>query len=309
MIEASALVYEYPGARALHGLSFSVPERSVTALVGPNGAGKTTLLRCLAALDEPFSGSIRIAGVDILQDPRSAHRRIGYLPDHFGLYTDLSVRQCLLYAGRARGLEGAALDARLREVITQLGLEQKIAEKAGSLSRGQRQRLAIAQSIIHRPQVLLLDEPASGLDPESRASLSGLMRALRASGMTLVVSSHILAELEEYCSAMLVLQQGRVVEHRELEKAGASTRRQFQLRLAQADQRAAAMLAAHAGVSGIQLDGASAGFEFGGSDSEAAALLHALVAQGLPVCEFHAEEASLQDAYLAAVQAARRETA
>src|SRR5688572_30736979 len=147
MIRAKNLVYEYPGKRALDTVTFELPAGSITALVGPNGAGKTTLLRCLAALDQPYAGGVEIAGVDVLRNPREAHRHIGYLPDHFGLYAELSVQQCLRYAGAARGLVGPALETRVPEVMAQLGLTEKGADKAGALSRGQRQRLAIAQSI------------------------------------------------------------------------------------------------------------------------------------------------------------------
>lgn len=308
MIGAEALVYEYPGKRALDGVSFSLPAASITALVGPNGAGKTTLLRCLAALDEPYSGSVEIAGIDVLRNPREAHRHIGYLPDHFGLYAELSVRQCLLYAGSARGLGGASLESRLTQVATQLAILEKLDDKAGSLSRGQRQRLAIAQSIIHRPSVLLLDEPASGLDPESRAGLSGLMRSLRAEGMTLVVSSHILAELEEYCTGMLVLQQGRVVEHRLLERmAQQGAARSVRIRLSQPFAQLRELLSSQSALSQLEIGERGASFQFGGADGELSALLRVLVAAGLPVCEFAVEQASLQDVYLSAVEGSREQ--
>ncbi len=305
MIGAVELVYEYPGKRALDGVSFSLPAASITALVGPNGAGKTTLLRCLAALDEPYSGSVQIAGIDVLRHPREAHRHIGYLPDHFGLYAELSVRQCLLYAGAARGLEGTSLESRLTQVATQLAVLEKLDDKAGSLSRGQRQRLAIAQSIIHRPSVLLLDEPASGLDPESRAALSGLMRSLRAEGMTLVVSSHILAELEEYCTGMLVLQQGRVVEHRLLEQMAQGAARSVRIRLSQPFAQIRELLSSQPALSQLEIGERDASFQFGGADGELSALLRVLVSAGLPICEFTVEQASLQDVYLSAVEGSR----
>ncbi|MGQ0586990.1 MAG: ABC transporter ATP-binding protein [Gammaproteobacteria bacterium] len=301
MIRADSVVYEYPGKRALDAVTFELTGGSITALVGPNGAGKTTLLRCLAALDQPYAGSVEVSGVDVLRNPREAHRHIGYLPDHFGLYADLNVQQCLRYAGAARGLEGSALEQRIPEVMQQLGLADKSADKAGSLSRGQRQRLAIAQSIIHRPRVLLLDEPASGLDPEARADLSSLMRRLGSEGMTLIVSSHILAELEEYCTGMLVLQEGRMVEHRQFEHAVHQSRR-FRLRLSRPDPSAAHLLASHH----AEAQGLEVSFQFDGDDDALAALLASLVTAGVPVCELAPEDVTLQDAYLKAVGAARK---
>ena len=303
MIEAIAVTYEYPGTRALEHISFSLPPRSITALVGPNGAGKTTLLRCLAGLDEPFSGAIRIAGIDVTQDRRAAHRQIGYLPDHFGLYAELSVQQALRYAGRSRGLDATGLEQRLETVIRQVGLADKLGGRVGALSRGQRQRLALAQAIIHSPAVLLLDEPASGLDPESRAALSSLMRSLAGEGMTLVVSSHILAELEEYCTGMLVLQQGRVVEHRRLEQVARG--RHIRIRLAQPSASVDEALAQLAGAMPLQGSDLERQFSFAGDDAELAGLLGQLIGRGIPVCEFGATAESLQDAYLAAVAHAR----
>lgn len=302
MIVTRDLVYEYPGKRALDGVSFSLARASITALVGPNGAGKTTLLRCVAGLDEPYAGSIDVAGVDVLRQPREAHRYVGYLPDHFGLYAELSVRQCLLHAGRTRGLDDAALSLRLPQVAAQLGIQDKFDLRAGTLSRGQRQRLAIAQAIVHRPQVLLLDEPASGLDPESRAALSGLMRELRDEGMTLIVSSHILAELEAYCTGMLVLQDGRVIEHRVLD-ASAPTRqaRDLRLRLSQPVPALADALRRH-GLEVRSVEAAQARMAFNGDDTELSALLRTLVADGLPICEWTVERASLQDVYLQVVE-------
>lgn len=210
MIEAIDLVYEYPTKRALHGVSFRVEPGSVTALVGPNGAGKTTLLRLLAALDAPYAGRVLVDGLDTASHPRSVHQRLGYLPDFFGLYDELTVRQSLVYAARARKVapdkaQGAAARAALR-----VGLEKRMHERGSELSRGLRQRLAIAQTLVHEPQVLLLDEPAAGLDPEARRALSKLILDLQRDGMTLIVSSHILAELEDYCSAMLVMADGRL---------------------------------------------------------------------------------------------------
>jgi ABC-2 type transport system ATP-binding protein len=306
MIEARGLVYEYPGTRALDQVSFALPERSITALVGPNGAGKTTLLRCLAALDEPYAGTVAIAGIDVAQQPRAAHSRIGYLPDHFGLYAELSVRQCLRYAALARGLPEDLAAQRIDDAVARLALAGKLDEKAGALSRGQRQRLAIAQAIVHRPSVLLLDEPASGLDPESRAALSGLMRALRDDGMTLVVSSHILAELEEYCTGMLVLQDGRVIEHKQLAGAGAAAQRVVGVRLARPAAALREALELLGATAVEEADPLTARFAFGGDDAALAGLLAALVARELPVCGLQVEQASLQDAYLAAVGAARR---
>lgn len=317
MIAVENLRFDYPGTRALDGISFQLMAGSVTALVGPNGAGKTTLLRCLAALDTPHGGRILIDGIDVNNQPRIAHQRLGFLPDHFGLYGDLSARRCLLYAGASHGLTGDALVARVAEVARQVGLADKLEATAGSLSRGQRQRLALAQTILHRPKVLLLDEPASGLDPEARSSLAELMRALAAEGMTLLVSSHILAELEEYCSGMLVLSHGRILEHRAAVRAPSpinatepDLRIRRCLRIALAlpfDSQSVLERCATVPdrLEAIALDGNTITASTTASDAELPQLLRTLLDLKLPVCGFGVVARSMQQHYLAAVRDAR----
>ena len=220
MIDVAGLIFEYPGHRALDGIDLHMTAGSVTALVGPNGAGKSTLLRCLAGLEHPAAGQIVVHGVDVLQAPREVHRHVGYLSDFFGLYERLTVAQGLEYAARAMGLPPHVAQTRVAQVAQQLDLLALLQRLPSQLSRGQRQRLAIGQAIVHQPAVLLLDEPASGLDPEARASLAQLMRQLQAQGMTLIVSSHILSELDEYCTHILSIRNGRIESHEALQSAG-----------------------------------------------------------------------------------------
>ncbi|VVC82742.1 DNA mismatch repair protein MutS [Sideroxydans sp. CL21] len=205
MIEITNLTFDYPGHRALNDVTLTVANGSVTALVGPNGAGKTTLMRCIAGLETPLTGTITVADMDVSDRTRDVHRVMGYLSDFFGLYQDLTVARCLEYAAAAQGLPEADIPAAIERTARQLNLIDRLQQTSGSLSRGLRQRVAIGQAIIHQPKVLLLDEPASGLDPEARASLATLFRQLQADGMTLLVSSHILSELDEYSTHMLAL--------------------------------------------------------------------------------------------------------
>ncbi|KOR30405.1 ABC transporter [Achromatium sp. WMS2] len=211
MITVNNLVFEYPGVCALDNVNVQVKTGSITALVGPNGAGKTTLLSCIAGLQTPLSGSIFLDGIDVLEQPRKVHAKIGYLADFFGLYKKLTTYQSLLFACRTHGVAASEEAATIKSTAADLQISDRLDQLVGSLSRGLRQRVAIAQTIIHKPKVLLLDEPASGLDPESRHELSKLFIRLQQQGMTLVVSSHILSELEEYCTDMLILRQGRLI--------------------------------------------------------------------------------------------------
>jgi len=300
MIVVEHLVFDYPGLRALDDVSVTIPAGAVTALVGPNGAGKTTLMRCIAALDQPFSGRVAVDGIDVHAEPRLAHARMGFLPDFYGLYDELTVAQCLAYRAGAQGVP-AADRARLVELVaTRLAIADRLGQKAGTLSRGLRQRLAIAQAIIHEPKVVLLDEPASGLDPEARHGLAAVLRQLQAEGMTLIVSSHILAELADYSTEMLMIDKGRVVEHRTLgQAADADGRVPMLLTLAAPDDRLGEVLGGIAGVSAVTVDGATARFLLAGDAAERHLVLKALIAADLAVAGFAVAETSLQDAYLA----------
>ena len=301
MITVDKLIFEYPGLRALDEVSFRIATGGITALVGPNGAGKTTLLRCMAALDQPMAGGIEIGGVDVLKQPRACHRIIGYLSDFFGLYQRLTVRQALYCVARAQGMADTACDAAIGEAGRRLDLSDKLEMRPGELSRGQRQRVAIAQAIIHKPRVLLLDEPASGLDPEARHDLERLFLDLRGQGMTLLVSSHILAELETYCTDMLVLRKGRIVEQIAVQSRTAN--QTYKLVLAWPVEKLAAKLQTLADVGVLSSeDERRALLQIPDDPRSQHAVLTALLALNLPVCEFAPAAGNLQDAYLQTIR-------
>lgn len=298
MIHVDKLIFEYPNLRALDEVSFRIPQGSITALVGPNGAGKTTLLRCMAALDQPVSGDIRIANIDVLEHPRECHRIIGYLSDFFGLYERLTVRQCLHYVARAQGIADEHCAEAIKRVSQGLHIADRLDVLAGTLSRGLRQRVAIAQAIIHSPRVVLLDEPASGLDPEARHELAELFLELQRQGMTLLVSSHILAELEAYSTDMLVLRQGKIIEHVAIKNHRAEVQ-DFKLTLANPIDNFAALLAQMDNFTVIKIENnQSAWLQVQGNNEQHHQLLKNLISQNLSVCEFAKITSNLQDAYL-----------
>lgn len=325
LIEVDRLVRDYPGHRALDTVSLRIAPGTVTALVGPNGAGKTTLMRCLAALDAPFAGRIRIAGIDATEKPRMVHRMTGFLQDFFGLYNALTVEQGLWYAAAARAVPPADIPERIAWAADAVGLRDRLGDRAGTLSRGMRQRLAVAQTMVHRPRVLLLDEPASGLDPENRAGLSRLLRDLRTRfGMTLIVSSHILSELEDYSTHVMILNHGRLVRHDALDTAagpspgwsgtaddshGASPAHPLRLAvsLSQPTPDAPARLRALPGVHATLVEGDASrlilDLDRGATPADRAALLRTLLARDLPVCGFAPLRRDLQDVYLDHVRA------
>ena len=301
LIQVSSLIFEYTGFRALNNISFSIPQGSITALVGPNGAGKTTLLRCLAALEQPLNGSITIDDIDVLEHPRQCHRKVGYLSDFFGLYDRLTVRQCLHFVARAQGIAPGDCPGAIALVSQQLDIVDRLEVTPAELSRGLRQRVAIAQAIIHQPKVVLLDEPASGLDPEARHLLAELFLELQQHGTTIIVSSHILAELEAYSSDMLILREGQIVEHVAIKKK-AEHKKLFKLILAQTDIRLEGVLSNIENLSHTKVNAEQATFEFEGDANSQHELLKTLLEHKLPVCEFGPVNINLQDAYLSTVK-------
>jgi ABC-2 type transport system ATP-binding protein len=304
LIEISGLTFEYPGHRALDDVTLTVAGGSVTALVGPNGAGKTTLMRCIAGLESPLTGNITVAGMNVIEQPREVHRIMGYQSDFFGLYQDLSVARCFEYAAAAQGLPDKDIPAAIMLTAQRLELSDRLQQISGSLSRGLRQRVAIGQAIIHQPKVLLLDEPASGLDPEARASLAALFRQLQADGMTLLVSSHILAELDEYSSHMLALRDGRILESRALNSAHPQYKIQhLHLHLAEANLCLPEWLQAYAQITVKKSTDNFAEFDFQGDLSSQATLLKELVKAGFQVSSFAQYRENLQQSYLRSVKA------
>ena len=295
MIEVHDLVYEYPNKRALDGVSLRIEAGSITALVGPNGAGKSTLMRCIAALEMPYSGRVLIDGLDTRREPRRIHERLAFLPDFFGLYDQLSVTRCLTYAGLAHGLRGAKLDKAIGIAAERVGLTQRLNDRAAELSRGLRQRLAIGQAIVHQPEVVLLDEPAAGLDPDARRNLSQLFRSLSAEGMTLIVSSHILAELEDYCTDMVVIRDGRLAGGSSVSLA--TPRHAYVIDLETDVPGIETFLSTLPGVSDPVTRGYATTIQLD-SPSRRNDILRALVQGGHPVVGFREQRHTLEQAYL-----------
>jgi len=306
VIEIRNLIFEYPGVLALDDVSLKVEQGEITALVGPNGAGKTTLLRCVAALDMPLSGSVTINGVDALTHPRQIHQQIGYLADFYGLYGQLTVEQSLRYAAMAHSIDASVINDAVTRAAERLEIADRLPQKVATLSRGLTQRLAIAQAIVHEPRLLLLDEPASGLDPEARHALSVLFVNLQQQGMTLVVSSHILAELEEYSSSMVIIRDGKIIEHQQLkDRVGQAVL--IRVKTSQPAPALPTLLKQSNNVELVESSENSVLFRFNGDDRALHEILAALVQQGVPVCHFGQDKINMHDAYLAKVASLKQE--
>ncbi len=225
MIRVENLEKTYVDVRALDGVSFEVPQGQVVGLLGPNGAGKTTAMRILTGFVAPSGGSASIDGIDVQDDPMACQRRIGYLPEGNPLYTDLRVREALRFAADMHGLRGEARRRAIDEAVEQVGLAGLEHRTIGTFSKGYRQRVGLAQALLHRPPVLILDEPTSGLDPNQQQDMRDLIRRL-GQERTVVLSTHILSEVEAVCQRALIIAKGRLVADGTIEEVLAMGRRE-----------------------------------------------------------------------------------
>jgi ABC-2 type transport system ATP-binding protein len=283
-------------------LNLDVPAGEIFGLIGPNGAGKTTTLKMICGLTPPTEGQVTVNGVDVERRPEDAQQFIGYLADFFSLYDDLKVWEYLDYFAHAYKVDSSAIPSRIDEVLRQIGLEAKRDALIHGLSRGMKQRLGIGRAIIHDPLLLVLDEPAAGLDAQGRLDFRAFLRAFHGQGKTIFITSHILSDLEEVCSSVAIIEKGRLLRSGPLAavmREGQAGRR-IRIRLAAASHDLAASLAWRLGVSALQTDSSSlsADFSFAGSDSDLAALVAALVSAGAPVCGIRELTEGLERLYL-----------
>lgn len=210
MIEVQNLSRWYGDHQAVDGLSFRIGERKVVGFLGSNGAGKSTTLKILAGLLPPSAGTVRIDGVDLADAPASLREKIGFLPEDPPLYLEMTVTEFLQYLGGLRGMSGSDLNARIPEVLRLCQLEEQERRVISELSHGYRKRVGIAQAILHKPKLVILDEPISGLDPKQIRDMRDVIRAL-GQHSTVLISSHILTEISQTCDAILMLDKGRMV--------------------------------------------------------------------------------------------------
>lgn len=282
---------------AVDRMEFDVPDGQVTALVGPNGAGKTTLLLTLATLLVPDAGEIRVAGHDPVADPVAVRAVCGWMPDTFGTWESLTAREVLATVAEAYRVPRAQARERIGELLTLVHLDDLADRPTQVMSRGQKQRLGLARALVHDPQVLLLDEPASGLDPRSRIELRGIVRGLADRGKAVLVSSHVLAELDEMADRAVFVAGGRTVAVETVSPAQAAVvRRAWKIRALDDAPLLAALDVRGAEHSQPDRDGVTVQL---GSDAEAAELLAALVRDGVPVVACHPAGGVLEQTYLA----------
>jgi len=304
MIHLQSLRKEYDELLAVDDIDLYIPEGEIFGLIGPNGAGKTTTIRMACGLLTPTSGNAVVNGIDVHAEPERAQKSIGYLADFFAVYEDLKVWEYLDYFAHAYKLPEDEIPRRVEETIADVQLEVKRDEFIKGLSRGMKQRLGIARAVIHKPKVLLLDEPASGLDPKARIDLRNLLVKLREQGSTILISSHILTEMEGFCSSIGIMEKGRLVRSGTIEGITMAESPQRVLRVAWVGDFAAqteALLRDFPGAANVIIGGANnteAALQFTGNDAEKARMLAALVTAGIAVTTFEEVKQTVEDLYM-----------
>ena len=301
-IAVQGLVKQYGRLAALNGVSFSVPRGSIYGFLGPNGAGKTTTLRILATLLQPTGGQAWVAGEDVTRHPAAARRHIGYMPDFFGVYDDLTVREYLEFYAQAHGVPRVRWPKTIADLLELVDLGYKRDEFVETLSRGMKQRLGLTRCLVHDPEVLLLDEPASGLDPRARVEMREVLKEIASMGKAVLISSHILPELEDLSTEVGIIHRGRMVASGTVESilAQLGGSRVLEARTLDQAEQAGSILEGLPGVSDVEILGEEGLVRAACSADSAgqAAILRTLVEAGIPVVSFNAVQ-ELEDLFLA----------
>ncbi|TMF91267.1 MAG: ABC transporter ATP-binding protein [Chloroflexi bacterium] len=302
MIAVQDLTKVYGKRAALDHISFEVPEREIFGFVGPNGAGKTTTLRILAALLEPTEGKAFIDGADVTRDREKVHTRIGYMPDFFGVYDQLTVGEYLDFYAACYRQQKQRRQTIVNDLLALVGLTERKHQLVDTLSRGLKQRVCLARALVHDPAVLLLDEPASGLDPRARVEMREILKELQGMGKTIIISSHILPELTELCTMIGIIDHGRMRATGSVREVIARLTTGRRLRITVIEQKDAAIevLTPLASVRNVESVNGTIEAEYEGDESTASDILFALTGAGIRVSSFIPVDGGLEDAFLKA---------
>jgi ABC-2 type transport system ATP-binding protein len=294
-------VHRYFGkTQAVNDVSFEVPRGEVFGYIGPNGAGKTTSMRILATLDLPTYGDARVDGFSVVNDPDRVRRRLGFMPDYFGTYSHVNCYEYLDFFARAYGLVGRERARALRRVMSFTGLDVLREKPIRGLSKGMKQRLCLGRAMIHDPAVLILDEPAAGLDPRARIELREMIRQLAADGKTLLVSSHILTELAEMCDRVGIIEKGQLLAVGTVDdiQRHHGHRREVVVRVLGDARPVQGWLSERFPEFESRVDGQLLKFSHPGERADEARMLRSLIEAGFEVAEFRSQNKSLEDVFL-----------
>ncbi len=300
MVRIRNLRKSYGSYQALRGLTMEIPRGELFGFVGPNGAGKTTTMKIIAGLMRADSGEVVVADRMLSGKTGQIREMVGYVPDFFGVYDDLKVQEYLEFFASLYGMDGKEARRRTAELLEMLGMTQLRDEMVDGMSRGMKQKLCVARALVNTPELLILDEPASGMEPRYRRQLKELLQELCAEGMTILISSHNLNELAEMCTSIGVISKGRMVMQGDVPTL---LRRQretnpYVLQCLSFPEEAIQILKSDPHVKNIASSGTNISFPYDGTEEEAAELLTALVARGAQIVSFYREEGSHEKMFL-----------
>lgn len=291
----------YGQTQAVRGISFNFSSGQIFGFIGPNGAGKSTTMRVLATLEEPTTGGVTIDGISVLEEPEKAHRLVGYVPDHLPSHRDITVHEYLDFFARAYGIRGEKRRKTVEGVedfTNLLGIREKT---LNALSKGMKNRVSIARAIVHDPPVLLMDEPAAGLDPRARIELRELLKVLASQGKAILISSHILSELGEICNGAVIIERGRILRAgtlQEILSQSAQTHRTVLIRPLKRLEELRTHLLETPGVNDARQLEHVIEADVEGGEEACAELLTRLVTAGFQILEFRPRRVDLEQIFL-----------
>jgi ABC-2 type transport system ATP-binding protein len=300
VIQTLNLRKEYGNIVAVRDLTLTVNPGDIFGLIGPNGAGKSTTINMIASLLEPTEGDIYVDGLDVDTNRRQVRQIVGYMPDFFGMYDDLTAREYLAFFATAYGVTEPVRTSRIDDVLEVVELQDKRDDLIGKLSRGMRQRLCLGKTLLQDPKVLLLDEPASGMDPKGRVEMRSLLKELQRQGKTILISSHILTELSDVCNAIGIMEKGRVIETGTVDEIRAKIRGLMRLNIEVIEGMSLAqkVLASDDKVEDVTVEDNRLSVTVNGEADHAATILEKLISNGVRVSSFAREEANVEEIYM-----------
>jgi len=300
ILEVNSIRKEFGTVVAVNDVSLSVDKGQVWGLIGPNGAGKTTLLRILATVLRPTSGSVRLLGYDLAKEYLAIRKHIGFLPDFFNLYNDLTLRECLEFFAKAYKVEDKLISQRIDEVLDYIELQSKRNDFIRHLSRGMVQRMGVGVLLVHGPDVFLLDEPASGLDPKARIQLRAVLTKLSREGKTIIISSHILTELSGFCSHIALMNEGKIVLQGAVDEIQQKVfdSRKIRVSVLENCDQAVRLIKEFPDTKIGTVQDNDITVEISAGESELAALNSHLVSKGIKVFSFGEEKTNLEDLFM-----------
>ena len=300
MLDVQGIYKKYDSVNVVEDLSFTLAAGDICGFIGPNGSGKTTTMRICATLLLPDLGDVLINGLSVLSYPREARRMIGFMPDAFPIEGNILTKDMIEFFGRSHGLFGSTLQSRMDDVIAFTNLETLLDKEFAALSKGMKQRAALATTLMHDPKLLILDEPAAGLDPRARIELRQLIRLLAEQEKTVLISSHILAELSEICNQVVVIEQGKLRGEGDIHSMQRSVHQSnaLQVRCLCDAELVEAFLQQEEKVSNILIRKEEVYFDFDGDLEQQSSLIHRMCEQGLKPIRLREQEADLEEIFM-----------